>query len=310
MIISVSRRTDIPAYYADWFYSRLQAGYACYRNPMNTRQVTVVSLSPVVADCFVFWTKNFAPMLDRLDLLKGHAYYIQFTLNAYGPEIEPYLPALADRLQAFQKTADKIGASRMVWRYDPIFLSRAYTVEYHIDAFSSIAARLKNSTERVVISFLDSYRKIQKNLEKHGMRTPSAEEKALLAREIAAAAKAYGLPVSTCAEEIDLSRYAISHASCIDKGLVEKIAGCRLSVKQAAGQRAFCGCMESVDIGAYHCCPHGCLYCYANGQRNTVLKNIMLHDPASPLLLGHIRQEDKMLEKKMGSHKDLQQSLF
>ena len=162
MIISVSRRTDIPAFYSEWFFNRLKAGEVLVRNPMNARQISKIKLTPDAVDGIVFWTKNPAPMLDRLYLLKDYIYYFQFTLNAYGKEIESGVPS-KNRfvIPTFQRLSDLIGPDRIVWRYDPIFLNETYTIDYHIYYFEKLARRLSPFTRKCTISFLDSYRNIE-----------------------------------------------------------------------------------------------------------------------------------------------------
>lgn len=164
MILSASRRTDIPNYYMDWFLRRIREGYVDVRNPINPHQISRIALSPSVVDCIVFWTKNPENMLPHLGELAAYPYYVQFTLTSYGRDIEPNLPDKKDRLiPTFQALSSKIGKERVVWRYDPIFLNQRYTVSYHLAAFSEIARRLRGYTERVVISFIDLYAKTKRN---------------------------------------------------------------------------------------------------------------------------------------------------
>lgn len=166
MILSVSRRTDIPNHYADWFLNRIRAGELYVKNPVNAKQIRRVDLSPEAVDCIVFWTKNPSGIIDRLDELHDYHYYFQFTLTGYGRDIEPGLPDKKKVLiPLFRKLADRIGKERVVWRYDPILINDRYTAEYHKKAFSQIAESLSGYTERVVVSFLDMYAGIQKDME-------------------------------------------------------------------------------------------------------------------------------------------------
>lgn len=309
MILSVSRRTDIPNYYADWFFRRLRAGFADVRNPMNPHRVSRVPLSPDVVDCIVFWTKNPEPMLPRLDELAGYPFYFQFTLTGYGREIEPGLPDKREcLLPTFQALSKQIGPDRMIWRYDPIFLSDRYPLSYHLTAFGEIAKRLRGFTKRVVVSFLDLYAKTQRNTAGLGIRPPETAEILQLAERLVSLAAENGMQMETCAEQIDLLSLGIRHGSCIDRRLIEALLGCPLDGAKDRNQRPACGCMESIDIGAYHSCKNGCKYCYANFSKERVNRTARLYDPASSLLCGSLGPEDTVMEREATSLKQEQLS--
>ena len=304
MIISASRRTDIPTYYSNWFLNRIKAGYVYVRNPMNAHQISKISLSPEVVDGIVFWTKNPIPMLSKLDALRDYVYYFQFTLNSYGIDVEKNIPSKNDViLPAFQKLSDLIGPERVIWRYDPIFLSETYTMDYHIRYFEKLAKRLSQYTRKCTISFLDFYRNTEKNIAALSPSSFSTEQQEQLAKCIAEIAHSYGLRIDTCAEGIELQKYGIEHARCIDDRLFEQLIQCPLSVKKDKNQRLECGCIESLDIGAYNTCRNGCRYCYANFSEKAVGTNSGKHNPDSPLLIGEVGPEDKITERKMFSCK-------
>lgn len=306
MILSVSRRTDIPSYYAEWFYNRIKEGFVCVRNPMNPRQVSEIRITPDVVDCIVFWTKNPLSMMERLDELKAYPYYFQFTLTGYGNDVEVNLPDKKTvMIPMFQDLSNRIGRERVIWRYDPIFFSDRYTVEYHIETFRAMAEALNGYTEKCVISFLDIYVKIRKNME--GLSYYELEESELrsFAKEISRIAKQNHISVGSCAEKIDLEDCGIVHNCCIDKRLIEKLIGCELSVGKDKNQRKECGCVESIDIGTYNTCRNGCAYCYANLGAKNVERNAAKYDPASPLLCGCIGEEDKVTLRKTVSLKIL-----
>ncbi len=310
MIISASRRTDIPTYYSTWFFNRLREGYVLVRNPLNIHQVSKVSLDPDVIDGIVFWTKNPIPMLDKLDRLKDYVYYFQFTLTPYGKDVETGLPGKKNVIiPAFRHLSDTIGPDRVIWRYDPIFLSETYTADCHIRTFEAMAKTLSPYTKKCTISFIDMYRKTQKNVAGLSMREFSVQLQDELAGKLAEIAHSYGLDIETCSEGIDLEKYGIHHARCIDDRLFAKLIGCSLNVGKDKNQRAECGCVESIDIGAYNTCKNGCLYCYANYSNAAVITNAGKHDPNSPLLFGSLGPEDVVSEKKMVSYKDYQISL-
>lgn len=304
MIISASRRTDIPTYYSDWLLNRIKAGYVYVRNPMNAHQVSKISLSPEVVDGIVFWTKNPIPMLDKLDALKDYMYYFQFTLNSYGTDVERNIPSKNDVIiPAFQRLSDLIGPDRVIWRYDPIFLSEAYTMDYHIHYFEELAKRLSPYTKKCTISFLDFYRNTEKNISALAPGRFPVEQQEELAKGISEIAHGYGLRLDTCAEEIELQQYGIDHARCIDDRLLGQLIQCPLSVKKDKNQRLECGCIESLDIGAYNTCRNGCRYCYANHSERLVGMNVGKHNPDSPLLIGEVEPDDKITERKMFSCK-------
>ncbi len=300
MILSVSRRTDIPNYYSEWFINRLKEGFLFVRNPMNPHQVSKVDVSPDIVDCIVFWTKNPGNMLDKLEALESYAYYFQFTLTGYGKDIEPKLPDKRKVLiPTFQKLSERIGKERVVWRYDPIFLNVRYTLDYHIKTFEEFASKLAGYTERVVISFLDLYSKIRRNVEVFEIRQLTKEEIRYLAQEIVGIAARYGMAVETCAEEMDLQDVGIGHGCCINQELVERLLDCKLNVGKDKNQRQACGCIESVEVGTYNTCPNGCKYCYANFNSGRVQELVKLYDPEAPLLCGSIEPLDKVTDRKV-----------
>lgn len=310
MIISASRRTDIPAFYADWLFNRLREGYVLVRNPMNFHQVSRISLSPDVVDGIVFWTKNPLPMLGRMEELGEYNYYFQFTLTAYDRDAEPGLPSKNDIIiPAFQALSKAAGRERVVWRYDPIFFNDRYTMEYHCRYFKALAAKLGAYTEKCTVSFLDFYRKTARNTRSLNIRADTDEQRFELMRRFSETAREYGFFIDTCAEKIELEKLGIAHASCVEKERFERIGNCRLNIGKDPNQRPECGCVSSIDIGAYHTCKHGCLYCYANDNCNTVLRNSRMHDPGSPLLFGRIGEGDVIRERNMKSLRDCQMTL-
>lgn len=304
MILSVSRRCDIPNYYFEWFLRRMEDGFLYVRNPMNHRQVSKIILNRDVIDGLCFWTKNPAAMLPAIGRLDGWPYCIQWTLSGYGPEIEPGLPDKKTVLiPQFCRLAEMIGSERLIWRYDPIFFSSIYTYEYHLKTFKMMAEALKGYTKRVVVSFLDMYAKMQRQATAFGMYVPKKEILRPFARELARIAEKNGMEIFSCAEEIELSDVGIRHGSCIDRRLMEKIIGVPLKGGEDKGQRGLCRCMESIDVGTYDSCPNQCRYCYANTGYERVLRHFRNYDPASPILCSGIAPEDKITVRKMKSLK-------
>ena len=307
MLLSASRRTDIPACFSDWFFNRLREGFVLVRNPYRHHQVRKLSLSPKVVDGIVFWTKNPAPMLDRLSLLGSIPYYFQFTLTPYDIVWEPGLPDKRNTLiPLFQRLAEQIGPDRVLWRYDPILLDSRYTAQAHLEAFGEFADRLKGYTRCCTISFLDRYPGIHRTLEAMGAAPPAPADCEALAQGFSKIARACGIRLFSCAEELPLERYGIPHGRCVDSGLLGELGGIPLQVERDQNQRPACGCAASVDIGAYGTCSNGCRYCYANRGRGPAGG----HNPQSPLLTGELGPEDVIKEKILQSCQLDQQSLY
>jgi len=310
MIISASRRTDIPSYYSDWFFNRIKERFVYVRNPMNIHQISKISLEPDLVDCIVFWSKNPKPMIEKLQLIDEYSYYFQFTLNPYERDIEINLPFKKEIIETFKKLSDKIGPEKVIWRYDPILLNDKYTLSYHIDNFEKLASILNGYTEKVIFSFIDFYKRITENIKLINAFEITTEEKNIIAEKFSGIAKKNNLLIDTCAEDIDLSRYGISHARCIDDRLISKIIGYNFIAEKDKNQRLECGCIKSIDIGEYNSCSNGCVYCYANYSRTLVEKNIKKHLYLSPLLIDEIKSDDIIKDRKMVSNKTFQTELF
>ncbi len=310
MIISASRRTDIPAFFSEWFINRIQAQYAYVRNPMNIHQISKISLMPSIVDCIVFWTKNPKPMITKLDKLKDYMYYFQFTLNAYNKDLETNLPSPEDRIHTFQVLSELIGKQRVIWRYDPIILNNQYSIDWHIKKFEYIANQLYNYTEKVTISFIDLYSKISNNAKRKNICELSSSQKNALAKSLSEIAHSYNLKIDTCAEDIDLSAYGIDHARCIDDKLIAKLLDCSIDSGKDKNQRLECGCVASIDLGLYNTCQNGCIYCYANHNADIRKRNCEAYDPDSPLLCSQVTALDKITERKVQSLRNGQISLF
>lgn len=302
MILSASRRTDIPTYYSEWFLNRIREGYVMVRNPMSYHQVSKIKITPDVVDGIVFWTKNPTPFLPRLNELVSYHYYFQFTLNSYAADVEPGIPLKAMHIiPIFQKLSEMIGPDRVIWRYDPILLSKTYTIDYHIKFFERLARLLHRYTKKCTISFIDFYRNTQNNVKGLELTLLTEEHKVLLARSLSEIARSYGLEMDTCAEDIELEAYGVTHARCVDNHLIEKISGYSLKVEKDKNQRLICGCVASIDVGMYNTCRNGCKYCYANYSPNAVNTNSSKHIPTSPLICGEITNQDTVTERAVKS---------
>lgn len=308
MILSVSRRTDIPALYGDWFFNRLKEGYVLVRNPVNKLQVSRIELNPEAVDCIVFWTKNPASFINRLHLLKNYNYYFQFTLNPYDGSIERNLPDKESLLKIFIELSKVVGKEKIIWRYDPIILNDRLNIEYHRKAFETMASKLHGYTEKCVISFLDLYSKTEKKMK--DINEIKETEMRIVAESFSKTTEKLDIKLTTCAEKIDLSYLGIEHGKCIDTDLISKLIGTGFKSRKDPFQREQCGCISSVDIGAYNTCPNGCLYCYANFDDYQVVKNRSRHDPASPMLIGNIEPEDLITVRRTDRISNRQLRIF
>lgn len=270
LVLSASRATDLPAFHVDWFLDRLAAGFCEWRNPFNGK-VQIVSFAR--ARAAVFWSKNPAPLLKRLDEVDsfGLRYYFHFTLNDYGQEnLEPGVPPLAERIATFRRLSDRVGAENLIWRFDPLLRTETLTPERLLAKLRRVGDAVAPYTRRLVFSFADiePYAKVRRNLARNGVAPLpfSVAEMHETAGKIAALCREWGIEAAACAEPEDFSAEGVRRSSCIDP---ERL--CALfpgdpefaALKRDGGQRRFCGCVLSKDIGFYHSCRHGCLYCYA-----------------------------------------------
>lgn len=320
IIVSASRSTDIPAFYADWFLHRLKVGYSAWTNPFNgVRSYVAYDNTRLI----VFWSKNPKPLLNEggcLDYLaeKGINCYIQYTLNDYVAEkLERGVPALQERIDTFKRLVDRLGVGRVIWRFDPMILTDTIGVEELLNKAQNIGDQLKGYTEKMVFSYADirTYRKVQANLTKNCINFREFEEEDMLAiaRGLAEMNKSWGYALATCGEKVDLKPYGIAHNKCVDDDLMIKyfsedrrlmdflgvdiIKGDLFNPEATIikhknnkdkGQRAFCGCIVSKDIGEYNTCPHLCEYCYANTSKDTAVRNWKQHklNPESETIIG------------------------
>jgi len=297
MIVSASRRTDIPAFYGDWFVNRLAAGFCLVANPFNPRQVSRVSLRRDDVGAFVLWTRDPRPFAAGFDALDrgGYPYVVLMTLTGYGPPLEPHAPAAGEVLAAAGALAARVGPERLVWRYDPVVLGPGLGPEEHAARFARLARRLEGSTRQVKVSFVDLYRKTRRRLGalEHGhayLSDPSLDPRAgeLLAR-MSASAAGHGMTLSTCAEARDWSVCGAPPGACVDGDLLRRLFGLQITGTDR-GQRPHCRCAPSRDIGVPDSCLHGCVYCYATSSHELAARRRSTHDPHAPVQAGPARQ--------------------
>lgn len=308
MIINTGCRTDIPAYFSEWFFNRIKEGYVYTRNPYYKNQVMKYKLTPDVVDCLSFCTKNPAPMLSRIHELDTFRQFWFVTITPYGKEIEPNVPDKEKVIEAFKKLSEAIGAEKTGWRYDPIFITNKYTLEKHIKDFEKISAKLIGYTHECVISFIDLYEKTKRNFP--GIKAVTSEERCTIAKEFVRIGKKYDIQIKTCVEGQELSKYGVDCSGCMTKPVIEKAIGVKLKLHQKKSTREGCNCLLGNDIGEYNTCGHGCVYCYANYDQKTVIDNMKLHNPKSPFLIGGNMNGDIVKEARQESFIDNQITLF
>ena len=299
MVINTGMRTDIPAFYSKWLLNRIKEGYVCVRNPYYRHQVTKYSLSPDVVDCLAFCTKNPHPLIPHLSELDKYEQFWFVTITPYGKDIEPNVPNKELVIEDFKKLSNHIGVDSIAWRYDPIFFGMGYTLETHIRDFKKMAKALKGYTHDCTISFLDLYKKVERNAP--GIMPPTEEEQKVLAKEFARIGKENDIKIHACCEKDFLEEYGIDITGCMSQEVVEKAIHNKLNIQKRASQRATCNCVLGNDIGEYNSCGHLCKYCYANANPGLVRENMKKHIPTSPFLIGKEEPGDKITEAKQKS---------
>ena len=306
MIIQTGMRTDIPAFYSKWFLNRLKEGYVLVRNPYNPSSVTRYSLSPDVVDLIAFCTKNPAPMLSHMDALKPYGQYWFVTITPYGKDIEPNVPDKEIVMNDFIRLSNIVGVDSVGWRYDPVFVDEKHSVEWHISEFEHMAKKLSGYTKTCVISFIDIYKKVERNFPQ--ARAVSMNDRITIGKALINIAAKYGMTIRPCAEGNYLAEYGADCSGCMTVKTYETALKASLIVpKRKTNQRnGECACLLGVDIGAYDTCGHLCRYCYANTDPDLVKRNMKCHDSKSPFLLGGILPGDVIHEAVQKSWIDRQ----
>lgn len=301
MFINASFRTDIAAYYSEWFMNRIREGYVLVRNPYYQEKVSKYQLMPDVVDCLIFCTKNPKPMLPHLEELKerGFSLYFFVTITGYGTDIEPRVPEYHRVMESFAELSEAVGTDNVGWRYDPILITPKYTIDFHLKCFEEIAGTLTSYTKHCIFSFVQKYKKLEYTFPE--MRTVTTEEKEVLLKGMSEIAEKYRLQLQTCGDGNDYGQYGIQQSGCITTQLMEQAIGKRLKALKPKPNREGCGCLHSNDIGLYDTCPSGCRYCYANKNQATAMGNYKSHDTSSPLLIGSVLPSDIISESKQVS---------
>ncbi len=301
MIIQTGMRTDIPAYYSRWFINRIKEGYVLVRNPYNPNLITKYILNPSLVDLFAFCTKNPKPMFEYMNYLKSYGQYWFMTITPYDKDIEPNAPNIEESIESFKKLSSIVGINSIGWRYDPIFINDKYTINYHLSIFENMAKELCGYTQTCVISFIDIYKKVERNFPK--ISEVSHVDKMYLGKEIIKIASKYGMIVKPCAEDRELEKYGANCNGCLTIDAYKKVLNSDLIIPKKINQRNNqCACFLGNDIGAYNTCLHLCRYCYANTDKKEVLENYKKHNPNSSMLVGNVKKEDVIKEAKQVSY--------
>ena len=295
MILNVSGRTDIVAFYSDWFLNRLEAGFIDVRNPFNPKLVSRIMLEDV--DLIFFCTKNPLPLLDKIKDIQKKVYF-HVTLTPYQKDIEPYLPPKKEIINGIKKLSSIIGKENIVIRYDPVFISSKYNLDYHVKAFERICTLLEGYVDKILISFLDNYQNVRKNYRILKYRKLEEDDYKTIGLSFSSSAKKHGMIVHTCFEDRDLVEYGFTKGECLSKELAYQLTGKEYKEEWKARKGKKCHCVEMVDIGVYNSCKHFCKYCYANYDEKEVLSNFSKHNPKSSLLIGELNNDDMIKIRK------------
>ncbi len=293
MLINISGRTDIVNHYSDWMFKRFEEGYVFSRNSLFPNSVRRYELTPDKVDCVIFGSKNFAPVLERIHEIteKFHTYFY-YTITAYGKDVEPGVPDIDISMETFLKLSQIVGRQRVAWRYDPILLTKKYTIETHFKTFERISECLAGQFDRCIFSFVEMYKKHEVNFPELIPLTET--EKDVLAEGIGKIAAKYGFILQTCGPEENYAKYGIDTSGCVTLDILGQANNLKFRQLKHKGFRKGCHCMESRDMGAPNSCPNGCKYCYANKNAELPRENFKLHDPDSPLLIGHLKETDRL----------------
>lgn len=291
MILNTGGRTDTVQYYTQWLLKRFEEGYVCSRNPLFPNKVTRYDLTPDKVDAIQFCSKNYEPILADLPKITDRfPTYFHYTITAYGKDVEPRVPSIEKSIETLKKLSAIVGKQRLAWRYDPVLLTSAYTFETHMQTFDRMARELTPYVDRCIFSFVEMYKKLEVNMPE--LIPLTERDKTALAKGLGEIAASHGLWLQTCGTNGDYSQYGIHPSGCMTLEMMGKANGIVFRSLKHRGMRQGCHCIETRDIGAYDTCLNGCKYCYANKRPEKAFENFKLHDPDSPLLLGHLKETD------------------
>lgn len=294
MILFASGRTDIPAFYSNWFINRVKAGFVDVRNPFNQNLVSRINFSDV--DLIMFCSKNPLPMIDKLKMLKVPVLF-HVTITPYSKDVEPNIPDKRLIIEGVKKLSLVLGIDNVVLRYDPIFLSDKYNVDYHIRAFDKLCKNLNGYVNKIIVSFMDEYKNVRINKDILKYRTFTREDYKKIGEAFSKSAMDNGMSVQTCFEDNDLTEYGFVKGECLSHELAYILTGKKFKSSNVRKEKK-CECVQMVDIGDYNSCMHMCKYCYANYDEKAVSSNFKMHDDNSSLLIGSIQSDDVIKVRK------------
>ena len=293
MILNVSGRTDVVALYTDWFMNRYKEGYVDVRNPFNPKLVSRINFENV--DLILFCTKNPTPILKYLNKIDKPILF-HVTLTPYKKDIEPNVDYKGEIIKSIKKLSKIIGIDNLAIRYDPVFLSDKYDLEYHKKAFNHLCQLLNGYVKKIIISFLDEYKNVKNNYKVLNYHSLTKKEYEEIGKSFSKSAAENNMTVQTCFEKVNLVEYGFVKGECLSKELAFKLTGKKYSIWKSRKER-LCDCVQMVDIGVYNSCLHFCKYCYANYDESKVKMNNQLHNPKSSLLIGELRPDDIIKER-------------
>lgn len=294
MILFASGRTDIPAFYSNWFINRVEAGFVDVRNPFNQKLVSRIYFSDV--DLIMFCSKNPLPMINKLDILNVPVLF-HVTITPYGKDVEPNIPDKRLIIEGVKKLSLVLGIDNVVVRYDPIFLSDKYNVDYHIKAFDKLCKNLNGYVNKIIVSFMDEYKNVRSNKNILKYRAITKEDHKKIGEAFSKSAMDNGMSVQTCFEDEDLTQYGFVKGECLSHELAYILTGKKFKSSNVRKEKK-CECVQMVDIGDYNSCMHMCKYCYANYDEKAVSNNFERHDDNSSLLIGSIQRDDVIKVRK------------
>lgn len=296
MILNTGARTDTVQWYTPWLLRRFEEGYVLSRNPLFPNKVTRYELTPDKVDVIEFCSKDYRPILPHLrEITSRFNTHFQYTITAYGRDIEPRVPDIDTSIDTLLELERIVGVKRICWRYDPVLLTSDYTIERHLETFEHMCGRLAGHVDRCIFSFVEMYKKLEVNMPELIPLTDNDQDR--LAEGLGRIANAHGIYIQTCGTNGDWSHYGIHPSGCMTLQMLGDANDIEFRQLKHKGTRQGCHCFESRDIGAYDSCPNGCRYCYANKSPEKALRNYREeHDPESPLLLGHLRESDQVMQ--------------
>ncbi len=307
MIINTGSRTDIPAFFHKWFLNRIDEGFVCTRNPYNA-DIYKYPLDSKIIDCLCFCTKNPKPLLKNMDKLDRFNQFWFVTINPYEKDIEVNVPNSYKVMKYFKELSEHLGVNKISWRYDPIFITEKYSIDYHIDKFEEMASELADYTNDCTISFIDLYQKVLRNFPM--AKEVTIDEQMMIGENFSKIANEYDIQMKTCVEGTLLDQFGFDSRGCMTQSVIEKAIGNNLKIPKGKYRIRECDCIFGRDIGAYNTCMHGCKYCYANSNMKLVKMNQKLHNPDSPLLIGEVKESDVVKEVNEPSYIDKQTKLM